>query len=608
MATPGSAVNPKNKKKSATNAANPGSGNNPYASSGAASGPNALFSDTSVVPILDQAGDDPWQLGNLIPNVGPGHAPLTVGARVASVPQLTLAQQQQLGGVLAQAGIIASKANYSTSEVQNGLKSALKFTQESGTGSLSRTLTERAQQSGGTTPAGSTTVENAARVNETTYTPQDIQDAVNTTAQKLIGRNATPDEVAAVAAVMNQSSASKAQGAASSEMAAEQADISTKNAVNNASQVSGTTTSAGATYSGNFATDLLNGLGLPTSAQNVAAINAWHQAEGGNAAFNPLNTTQGAPGASNYNKVGVKNYTSYQEGLQATLQTLKNGHYGNILGALKAGNDAMAVANAVGSSPWGTSGNLMARVLATSSKLGVGNIPNQPAQSGAQTVSATSGPRGVISPVGPGLKQGRTDQGVDYSGKGALFAVGSGTILSTSNPGWPGGSFVALQLDNPVDAKHSVVYYAEDINPNVRPGQHVGAGTQIGTATGGHSGIEIGWADPNSLGRSLQAASGAYSGSGATPEGQHFLNYIQGGSNILGTAQAGNTTDIYQQPIITDVPSQESPSDAAAYYFENKDSPDFQKNNLLNVFQMIQAKLGTPQANVSVRSTPVVMK
>jgi hypothetical protein len=52
--------------------------------------------------------------------------------------------------------------------------------------------------------------------------------------------------------------------------------------------------------------------------------------------------------------VGVKAYTSWAQGLRATVITLGNGLYGGILAALRSGNDANAVAGAVAASPWGT--------------------------------------------------------------------------------------------------------------------------------------------------------------------------------------------------------------------------------------------------------------
>ena len=114
-----------------------------------------------------------------------------------------------------------------------------------------------------------------------------------------------------------------------------------------------------------FATSLLKGLGIAPNANNVKAIQAWAQAEGGHwhntASYNPLNTTQGAAGASSMNKVGVKAYKDWAQGLQATLQTLNNGRYGNILQALKSGS-AYDIAHAIANSPWGT-GSGVIRVL-----------------------------------------------------------------------------------------------------------------------------------------------------------------------------------------------------------------------------------------------------
>lgn len=111
-----------------------------------------------------------------------------------------------------------------------------------------------------------------------------------------------------------------------------------------------------------WATDLLKRLGMPVTSENVRAMSAWAQAEGTSASFNPLATTQGASGASNFNSVGVKNYVSYEQGLEATVKTLTNGRYEPILTALRAGNNAEAVGSAVEQSPWGT-GGLVLKVL-----------------------------------------------------------------------------------------------------------------------------------------------------------------------------------------------------------------------------------------------------
>ncbi len=107
-----------------------------------------------------------------------------------------------------------------------------------------------------------------------------------------------------------------------------------------------------------WAKALLQQLGMPLTEQNVAAVTAWELAEGGHwhnsAHYNPLDTTMPEPGATAMNSVGVKAYLSWAQGFQATIATLRNGYYGGILAALRAGNDAIAVADAVAASPWGT--------------------------------------------------------------------------------------------------------------------------------------------------------------------------------------------------------------------------------------------------------------
>jgi len=113
-----------------------------------------------------------------------------------------------------------------------------------------------------------------------------------------------------------------------------------------------------------FAKDLLAGLGDKATPSAIADILMWMSGENTKAKFNPLATTQPMPGAVDAgkaegftnNKDGVKNYTSYKQGVEATIKTLKgDSRYNEILGALSAGNvsaeDFRAI---VGASPWGT--------------------------------------------------------------------------------------------------------------------------------------------------------------------------------------------------------------------------------------------------------------
>lgn len=133
-----------------------------------------------------------------------------------------------------------------------------------------------------------------------------------------------------------------------------------------------------------WAHELLQRLGFPTTSENVKAIVAWEAAEGGHwnnsAAFNPLNTTQPEPGSGTMNGVGVRVYDSWEQGLDATVQTLRSGNYGTILAALQNGHDAQAVADAVVHSKWGTKsisiGSWKAYANATGSGYGSGASGN----------------------------------------------------------------------------------------------------------------------------------------------------------------------------------------------------------------------------------------
>lgn len=139
-----------------------------------------------------------------------------------------------------------------------------------------------------------------------------------------------------------------------------------------------------------FAVSLLRKLKIPESPGAVQSVEGWANAEGGHwhndARYNPLNTTQPEPGAGNTGTQGnIKVYRNWQQGIDATAKTLRNGRYGGILSALKAG-DPSAVASAIGQSPWGTSGDLVAKSIASASGQGGTALPSAPAASATMTL------------------------------------------------------------------------------------------------------------------------------------------------------------------------------------------------------------------------------
>lgn len=112
----------------------------------------------------------------------------------------------------------------------------------------------------------------------------------------------------------------------------------------------------------NFYEKLLENLGAPISNENLKFLYAWRQAEGKSGRFNPFNTTQNMPGATNFNTVGVKNYRSMEDGMVATIKTLKNGRYDCIIRGLKDDIGASNIARCRSLETWGT-GTLVYRVI-----------------------------------------------------------------------------------------------------------------------------------------------------------------------------------------------------------------------------------------------------
>jgi hypothetical protein len=122
-----------------------------------------------------------------------------------------------------------------------------------------------------------------------------------------------------------------------------------------------------------WAQSLLQSMQLPTTDSNLRIIIGWEQAEGGAgpqfghptniAAYNPLNTTQTMPKTGSTpastdtpgNIPPVQAYSSWAQGLQATVITLNNGDYTAIIDALNTGHATPEVAAAaIRSSKWGT--------------------------------------------------------------------------------------------------------------------------------------------------------------------------------------------------------------------------------------------------------------
>lgn len=120
---------------------------------------------------------------------------------------------------------------------------------------------------------------------------------------------------------------------------------------------------------GQFGARLLKNWGAEKTRRNRIAIQAWMQAEGDAARFNPLNTTENWQGATVFNSDGVKNYQSFEDGVAATSRTLNYGADHNLHGyrairnSLRANRSAKHTLEAVEASAWGTGGlGLLTRI------------------------------------------------------------------------------------------------------------------------------------------------------------------------------------------------------------------------------------------------------
>jgi len=161
-----------------------------------------------------------------------------------------------------------------------------------------------------------------------------------------------------------------------------------------------------------WASQLLTALGAPVNDSNVTALTTWQSREGGHwnnsASFNPLNTTLDMGNSQSMNSVGVKRYNSWDEGVQATVNTLtgKNADargYSAIVGALKSGAPTETILNAISNSAWvtGKTGQNSYKGFKGGGTPGAPGIPTTSSMDGMSTtsvgVSSSSGGSNVVN-------------------------------------------------------------------------------------------------------------------------------------------------------------------------------------------------------------------
>jgi hypothetical protein len=166
------------------------------------------------------------------------------------------------------------------------------------------------------------------------------------------GKSSSGGGVAAVAAVVV--GCAMASGAHHGGKAAHPAVVADAVAPPPAAHVSsGHVTGMPGGYSvGKWTVWFLSAAHMPDTPCDRAAVDRWQAAEDTYAKFkNPLDSERVLPGSVAVNSTGpgqgVQKYPTWAEGMHATVITLFNGRYPGVIAALRAGNNAEAVARAV---------------------------------------------------------------------------------------------------------------------------------------------------------------------------------------------------------------------------------------------------------------------
>src|SRR3954451_23348885 len=107
---------------------------------------------------------------------------------------------------------------------------------------------------------------------------------------------------------------------------------------------------------GSWAEAFLQVMGAPRCHANLVVAVAWQAQEGPHAACYLLATTHRMNGSPAFNSVGVQNYRTLAQGLEATKETIENGWqsygYGGVIRSMRDCADPLVTAQAIAASSW----------------------------------------------------------------------------------------------------------------------------------------------------------------------------------------------------------------------------------------------------------------
>lgn len=255
-----------------------------------------------------------------------------------------------------------------------------------------------------------------------------------------------------------------------------------------------------------WAEALANDLGNPAPApETIQWINAWIQAEGTAATYNPLATSQPMPGSTRFNEDNVQEYLSIEDGIAATVITLQSDHagYADIAEGIRT-NDIQRAQSGLERSPWGTQADNVAEIY--------NGTPTAPAAEPTGAKSVVTETMAVAAHFDTadcnawGFQVGCMHWGTDFVGSEGdpVFAPYDITIIALGEypPGPTFGQYVQGTLPD------GTVYYSGHLasRASVEIGQTIPAGTQIGTMNSlAHTHIQL--APPGNTGACAQDGS-----------------------------------------------------------------------------------------------------
>lgn len=230
--------------------------------------------------------------------------------------------------------------------------------------------------------------------------------------------------------------------------------------------------------------------------ETLAFMDAWGRAEGGgrgipgkSSAFNWLNTTSHAPGSTNYNDNGgypVQNFPDYQTGVQATVKTILNGHYGNIVKGLQSGWSPAQLASAVAASPWGT-GHGVERALGVKGS----SVPSPtPSNAGESLTAPQSDPRAGLLAQLMGANAKFVDGGQEGFSSNLLSKVLKARTMQSTTPEQATGKPAASNgqfLQAPMAGSYKGTHVTDGLGWGSKTAEDIMAhpGTQVGAPEDG---------------------------------------------------------------------------------------------------------------------------